>query len=75
MGDLFEKPLGHRFAPTVFKIPASQVLSALEHEANVLALIAADLAAGKPLDAEAQERLTKAAARISHAGAIAKATR
>lgn len=75
ISDLFDKPLAMHMRPMKYKIPASQVINALEHEANVLAVIAADMVAGKAIDGETLERLTKAAARINTASAVSKATK
>lgn len=71
--DLFEKPVGN-LPPTIFKVPASQILAALSHEAMVLFLLAEDLANGASFNDEMRIRLTTSAARIINAHEISLAS-
>jgi hypothetical protein len=66
VSDLFEKPLG-QFKPIAAPFSASDVLRALRREAGVIALAAAHMAEGKPMNAEQSTRVTLAAERISEA--------
>lgn len=52
------------YAPSHSRIPAADLLEAIDFETSVLSVIAADLAAGRPLTDEDRERLTTAARRI-----------
>lgn len=63
MTDLFPKRLGE-FAPRRGDFTALDALRALQRESAILALAAADLAEGKPVD---QVRLVDAAGRVSEA--------
>jgi hypothetical protein len=64
VADLFPEPLYHKAAPLQNRITAMDALKCLSREAGVIALIAADLAEGKPVDAS---RACKAAGLIAEA--------
>lgn len=66
VSDLFPKPLGE-FRPISQPFSASDVLRALRREAGILALAAAHMAEGNPVDAAQSARVTLAAERISEA--------
>jgi len=64
MTDLFPEPLAHHVAPKRGVFSAMDALRGLERESAVLAMAAADLAEGKPVD---QARLANAAGRVAEA--------
>lgn len=63
--DLFDQPLTAAVKPTAARVPAHEVLLALSHEANTVAMIASDLLS--KADANQYARLAQAVQRISHA--------
>ena len=66
LGDLFEKPMAHHVVPSQSRIQAREVLSALDHEIQVVAILAEKIAAGAAT-ADELARLSQAAARIGAA--------
>jgi hypothetical protein len=65
--DLFEKPLGHSYPQSHSRVPARDVMVALDHEILVAVMILNDVIAEQQLSAEQLKRLTRAAARIGNA--------
>jgi len=63
LSDLFDKPLALRTAPVRSRVPASDVLLALDHEIMVAALLIED-GARRPLDDAYRQRLALAGGRI-----------
>ena len=63
--DLFPEPLGQRVAPEQPRIPASDLLNALSHEASVLAVIARDLKDNRVISDQDWDRLATCAQRIA----------
>jgi hypothetical protein len=64
MSDLFPEPLSHHMPAKRGVFTAMDALRGLERESAVLALAAADMAEGKPVD---QARLAQAAGRVAEA--------
>ncbi len=64
INDLFDKPLAPHAAPAAARIPSGEVLAALSHEATLLAILASDMQAGRPID---QQRLATCVQRIGAA--------
>jgi hypothetical protein len=64
MTDLFPEKLGHHFPSRRGDFTALDALRGLQRESVILAMSAADLAEGKPVD---QSRLCEAAGRVSEA--------
>jgi hypothetical protein len=67
LSDLFEKPLGPQFAPARSRVPAGEVLAAIDHEAHVVALIGTDMLEHRAIDEPTWERLATAVAAIGAA--------
>jgi hypothetical protein len=67
MSDLFERPLGHHFAPSKSGIPARDLLMILSEEVTVVAIIATDILEKRVIDDTDWQRLAQAAARIGRA--------
>lgn len=67
LSDLFEKPLGHSFAPTHSRISARDALEAVDHEILVTVLILDEVLTERKVSPQQVERLTQAAARIGKA--------
>ena len=65
--DLFDKPIANHFAPTQSRIPASDVLQALDHEIVVAVLILDDIVRRRKVSEAQVQRLTQSAARIGAA--------
>ena len=71
MSDLFpDGPISHRVGPSHRRIPAADALAAIDHEAHVVAFIAADVAEHKAIDDATWRRLAQAVARIGSARAM-----
>ena len=67
LGDLFDKPLGHHFAPSKSRIPATDLLELVDFEVLVVGMIALEFKnSGQLADADWQ-RLATAAQRIGWA--------
>lgn len=64
MTDLYPQPLAPHLPRVRSRVSASDALRSLANEATVIALMASDLAEGKPVDAA---RAAKAAGRIAEA--------
>ena len=66
MSDLFppRDPAVHQSKYSKPSLPASDALAAIDHEAQVVALIAADVFDHREIDADTWQRLAKAAHRI-----------
>jgi hypothetical protein len=74
LSDLFEKPLGPHVRPAGPRIPATDVLVALDHELTVAVLLLED-ATGRTLDEQEQARLALAVSRIKSGITYARALR
>jgi hypothetical protein len=66
LSDLFDRPLGTRLAPSHSRPSARDVLSALDHEVTIVAMIAEGMKRGTVLPTEVT-RLAVAARRIGAA--------
>lgn len=64
LSDLFPERLGHHFAPSHSRVPARDVLIALSHEADVLAILAEQFLAQRSLSEEDWQRIALCASRI-----------
>lgn len=64
IADLFPEPLYHKAKPIEARITAMDALKCLSREAGVIAILASDLAEGKPVDAD---RAARAAGLIADA--------
>ena len=64
MQDLFERPLSNDLVRTHRRIPASDVLQALDHEITVAVLILEEIVKTREANEGQVSRLTKAAARV-----------
>ena len=62
--DLFPARLNHHRAPTRSRIPASDVLNAINHEAYVVDVVASDLIEHREIDEATWQRLALAVSRI-----------
>jgi hypothetical protein len=69
MSDLFDKPLAHHLPPVRGGFSARELLELNSHEAQVIAILAAD-ALVRPLTAAEHARLSQAADRLSIARAM-----
>lgn len=69
VSDLFEQPLTTHARPTTPSVPARDVLSALAHEASIVAVIANDLLERRQISETDWQRLAKAAKRLGAASA------
>jgi hypothetical protein len=69
LSDLMPERSGHHTPPTRSRIPASDVLVALDHEAHVVAVIGADIIEHRYIDEPTWERLALAVQRIGDARA------
>jgi hypothetical protein len=67
MADLYEKPLAHSLPRTHSRIPARDILEALDHEITVAALILHDIVRHRRVHPDQHTRLAQAAARIGAA--------
>lgn len=67
IGDLFPQPIYHRGKAVHPRFSAGDALKCLSREAGVVAIIASDLAEGRPVDAD---RAATAAGRIADALAV-----
>ena len=68
LADLFPDPLpGHSHHPARSRIPARDLLDIISEEITVVALVAADMLAGKSVSVEDWTRLATAAGRIYRA--------
>jgi hypothetical protein len=68
MADLFDKPLGHYFAPSKSSIPARDLLELISHEIDVAVIALGQvLDTQQPLNELGWQRLTQAARRIGAA--------
>jgi hypothetical protein len=67
LSDLFEKPLGHSFAPTHSRISAREALEAVDHEILVTVLILDEIVTRRRANEDQAKRLIQAAARIGAA--------
>jgi hypothetical protein len=67
LADLFEKPLGHQFAPSKSRIPARDLLEIISEETSVVAVVGASFLEGRAIDDADWQRLAQAAARIGTA--------
>lgn len=65
--DLYPEQPGQHFKPERHRFDARAALECVYHEALVVSVIVADMAAGETLTDEHQERLTMAASRLSDA--------
>jgi hypothetical protein len=72
MSDLFppRDPRVESRAACKSRIPASDALAAIDHEAHVVAVIAADVAEHREIDAPTWQRLAHAAHRIGEARSV-----
>lgn len=72
MSDLFptREPSVHRSNYHKPRLPAADALAAIDHEAQVAALIAADVVEHREIDAATWQRLAQAAHRIGEARAV-----
>jgi hypothetical protein len=71
LADLFDKPLAPHVRPVGPRIPATDVLVALDHELTVALLLLED-AVARPLDEQERERFALAVGRIKSGIAYAK---
>jgi hypothetical protein len=68
--DLFpDRPREHRRAPSHSRIPATDALIAIDHEAEVVAIIGADILGHRELQPDVWDRLSLAVSRIGAARA------
>jgi hypothetical protein len=67
ISDLFENAIGQQLARSSSRIPAGDVLAAIDHEVHVVAVIAADLLEHRAIDQPTCERLAAAVAKIGAA--------
>lgn len=67
LADLFEKPMGHQLAPSHGRIPARDLLEAIDHEILVGVLILEDIIRRRRASEDQVKRLRQAAARIGAA--------
>ena len=75
LADLFEdsrttSSVKHSYKPTHRRIPATDALAAIDHEAHVVAIIAADMQGQKDIDNDTWNRLATAVSRIGNARAL-----
>lgn len=75
LSDLFEKPLGHSFAPTHSRISARDALEAVDHEILVAVLILDEVLTQRKVSPRQMVRLTQAAGRIGTARDLAARVR
>jgi len=68
--DLFSEPLG-QFKSIRRPFPAADVLEAVASEAQIAALVASDIAAGRAVSTSDRERLSVAVSRLNEAREIA----
>lgn len=70
VADLFPEPIYHKAKPLHTRITAMDALKGVSREAGIIAIMASDLAEGKPVDAEraclAAGRIADALATVSH---------
>lgn len=64
LADLFPAPLYHHAHPTRPQIPARDLIGLIDHEALIVALVAADMLSNKTIEAEDYDRLATAVRRI-----------
>lgn len=70
LSDLFADKLpDHSYKPTHRRIPASDALAAIDHEAHVVAIVAADIQNRRTIDNQTFDRLAIAVSRIGNARA------
>ena len=67
IGDLFEAPIGHHFAPSHSRIPARDLLAVVDEEVIAASIIASDFLRTNSINEAAVQRLAQAAARIGKA--------
>jgi len=71
LDELFPEKTCEYKQPQRRSFPAADVLAAVVREINVMSIVAADLAAGKPLDEESARRMRTARARLTEASRLA----
>lgn len=67
LADLFPDRLYHKAKPAPMRMSASDAFKCLAREAGVVAIAAADIAEGRPLDDRDSRRVVEAAGRIGDA--------
>ena len=63
--DLYPEPLGHHFKPNKQRVSPREILTSLDHESLVVALIGADFIKRQSLDEPTWQRLAMAVNRIN----------
>lgn len=67
MSDLFEKPVAHQFAASHSRVPARDILEALDHEILVAVLILDEIVKHRRASEDQVKRLAQASARVGAA--------
>lgn len=67
LADLYDRPLSHHARPSHSRVPAGDLLTILDHETTVAALIVHDVLDRRAVDAAQWQRLAQAASRIGAA--------
>jgi hypothetical protein len=67
ISDLFDRPLAVSMPPAAARVSASEVLTEVDHEATVLAIISNDIMEHREISDATWERLATSARRLGHA--------